>query len=94
MFLLRRSRDDPKTVAWRNQAQGEHLLLPGGSSGSASNGAGYRMCGKCDELDDKIAHHSQLLSLVTDKMARDGIAGLIAEMKKEKAALHSEAEGK
>ncbi|MCK1287021.1 hypothetical protein IVB41_24220 [Bradyrhizobium sp. 44] len=52
------------------------------------------MCGKCDEIDEKIAHHSRLLSLITDKIARDGIAGLIEEMKTEKAALHPEPEEK
>jgi hypothetical protein len=48
------------------------------------------MCGKCDEIDERIV----LLSLITDKIARDGIASLIGEMKTEKAALHPEPERK
>lgn len=38
------------------------------------------MCDKCTELDRKIEHYRSLLSRVTDKMALDGIAGLIAEL--------------
>jgi hypothetical protein len=53
---------------------------------------GLLMCGKCDEIDDKIAHHSLLLSRISDKIARDGIASLIEEVKTEKAALHPEPE--
>jgi hypothetical protein len=52
------------------------------------------MCGKCDEIDGKIAHHSRLLSLITEKIARDGIAGLIEEMKTEKSCSSSETEEK
>jgi hypothetical protein len=52
------------------------------------------MCGKCHEIDEKIVHHSRLWSLITDKIARDGIASLIEEMKTEKAALHPEPEKK
>lgn len=52
------------------------------------------MCSKCEQIDEKVAHYSRLLSHITDKIARDGIVGLLEEMNAEKAALHPEAEEK
>jgi hypothetical protein len=53
---------------------------------------GILMCGKCDEIDEKIAHYNRLLSGITDRIARDGIASLIEEMNAEKAGLHPKPE--
>jgi hypothetical protein len=50
------------------------------------------MCGKCDEINEKIAHHNRLLSGITDRIARDSIAGLIEETNAEKAGLHPKPE--
>jgi hypothetical protein len=50
------------------------------------------MCAKCVELDRKIEHYQRLLSRITDQRTIDGIKGLIASMKAQKAALHPEQE--
>ncbi|CAN7688489.1 hypothetical protein LJR220_006632 [Bradyrhizobium sp. LjRoot220] len=47
------------------------------------------MCEKCTELDDKIEHYKRISTYVTDQLTLEGIAGLIKQMKAEKAALHS-----
>lgn len=46
------------------------------------------MCDKCTELDRKIEHYRSLLFRVTDKMALDGIAGLIAELLAKRGEIH------
>jgi hypothetical protein len=66
----------------------EHFLVSVALFAPPAIAQGMLTCGKCDEIDNKIAHHSRLLSLVTDKIAREGIADLIEEMTTEKAALH------
>ncbi|MGY8677117.1 hypothetical protein Q2941_04795 [Bradyrhizobium sp. UFLA05-153] len=48
------------------------------------------MCEKCDELNEKIEHYRALLSHVTDQLASEGIAKLIADLLAEKVALHPE----
>ena len=48
------------------------------------------MCEKCVELDAKIEHYRMRQSRTDDQMMLDGIAGLIAHMTAEKAALHPE----
>jgi hypothetical protein len=66
----------------------EHFLVSVATFAPPAIAQGMLTCGKCDEIDNKIARHSRLLSLVTDKIARDGIADLIEEMTTAKAALH------
>ncbi|TAI66576.1 hypothetical protein [Bradyrhizobium sp. Leo170] len=48
------------------------------------------MCEKCVEIDEKIEHYRALLSRVTDQLASEGIAQLIADLLAEKVALHPE----
>ena len=48
------------------------------------------MCKRCTELDDKIEHYERISTYVTDQLTQDGIAGLIKQMRAEKAALHPE----
>jgi hypothetical protein len=48
------------------------------------------MCDKCVELDGKIEHYQRLSDRITDQPTLDGIKGLIARMKTQKAALHPE----
>jgi hypothetical protein len=48
------------------------------------------MCKKCTEIDDKIEHYKRISTYVTDQLTLDGIAGLIKQMRVEKAALHAE----
>ena len=48
------------------------------------------MCAKCFEFDGKIAHYQRIAMRITDKLALDGIAGMIKKMTEEKAAIHSE----
>jgi hypothetical protein len=50
------------------------------------------MCDKCVELDGKIEHYQRMASLITDQITLDGIKELIATLKAEKAALHSDRE--
>jgi hypothetical protein len=50
------------------------------------------MCEKCAELDVKIERYRRLASQVTDPMTTERAATLIAEIKAQKAALHSEQE--
>jgi hypothetical protein len=51
------------------------------------------MCKRCTELDDKIEHYKRISTYVTDQLTLEGIAGLIKQIKAEKAALHPEAQG-
>lgn len=46
------------------------------------------MCEKCADLDEKIEHYRAIVSRITDKIAEDGIAELIAELQAKKAELH------
>jgi hypothetical protein len=46
------------------------------------------MCEKCLELDEKIARYLQLLKLVTDKPALDGIEGFLARYRQERAEIY------
>jgi hypothetical protein len=48
------------------------------------------MCEKCTELDDKIEHYKRISTYVTDQLTLEGIAGLIKQIRAEKAALHRE----
>jgi hypothetical protein len=48
------------------------------------------MCEKCNQIDEKIEHYRELISRVTDQLTTEGIAGLIAELLAQKAALHPE----
>jgi hypothetical protein len=52
--------------------------------------SGVSMCDKCVDLDGKIEHYQRMLSMITDQRTIDGIKGLIASMKAQKAALHPE----
>jgi hypothetical protein len=56
-------------------------MLPPGISGGA-------MCGKCTELDDKIAHYTRISTHITDQLTLDGIKRLIEQASAEKTALH------
>lgn len=64
----------------------QHLLITGGPQALACHDA--PMCGKCDELEGKIARYTRLLTYIGDQIAQDGITGLIEKMKAEKVALH------
>lgn len=46
------------------------------------------MCEKCIELDRRIARYTQLSAKVTDEMALDGIAKLLADLQGKKRELH------
>jgi len=46
------------------------------------------MCGKCTELDDKIAHYTRISTHITDQLTLDGIKRLIEQASAEKTALH------
>lgn len=46
------------------------------------------MCERCTELDDKIEHYRRISTYVTDQLTLEGIAGLIKQIRAEKAALH------
>ena len=50
------------------------------------------MCGRCNELDEKIARYKRLAVQITDKLTLDGIEQLIKRMKAEKVDLHGEQE--
>lgn len=50
------------------------------------------MCERCTEPDRKIDYYKALLSRVTDKIALDGIAGLIAKLVAKKSELHRDSE--
>ena len=67
------------------------LLDSGGPVGCRLRKAGWPMCRKCDDIDQRIARYRRISSQISDQLAQDGIAGLIEKLKAEKAALHSEA---
>ena len=46
------------------------------------------MCKRCTELDDKIEHYKRISTYVTDQLTLEGIAGLIKQIRAEKATLH------
>jgi hypothetical protein len=48
------------------------------------------MCEKCDELQKKIDHFERFLAPPIDPLTRQRINSGIAEMKKQKAAMHPE----
>jgi hypothetical protein len=52
------------------------------------------MCGKCSELDSKIAHYKRIAVHITDQQTLDGIASLIKQMTVDKAAIRCEPEMK
>jgi hypothetical protein len=52
------------------------------------------MCGKCSELDEKIAHYRRMAVHITDQLTLDGIAELIKLRTAEKAAIHCEPDKK
>lgn len=55
-----------------------------------SNRNGAAMCDKCENIDEKIAHYRGLASRVTDRIANEGIKGLIDELLAEKNGIHPE----
>ena len=52
------------------------------------------MCRKCDDIDQRIARYRRIASQISDKLAQEGIAGLIEKLTAEKAALHSDTKEK
>jgi hypothetical protein len=52
------------------------------------------MCNKCHQLDQKIAHYRRMAVRITDQQTLDGIAGLINQMTKAKAAIRCEPQEK
>ena len=48
------------------------------------------MCGKCKDIDNRIAHFGELSKRVFDKQTLDGIAAVIAELEGQKRELHPE----
>jgi hypothetical protein len=48
------------------------------------------MRSRAEKIDEKIDHYRALLSHVTDQLASEGIAQLIADLLAEKVALHPE----
>jgi hypothetical protein len=70
------------------------IARTGGRRGCRRQGAVWTMCGKCDEIDLKMARYTRIAAQIGDQIAQDGIAGLIEKMKAEKAALHPEPEKK
>jgi hypothetical protein len=51
--------------------------------------AEFHMCERCIEIDSKIERY-QRLTAFTDQLTRDRIAELVGDLRREKAALHSE----
>jgi hypothetical protein len=50
------------------------------------------MCGKCIELDKKIAHYWQVGAKIIDQVTIDRIEKLILDLQAQKVALHPERE--
>ena len=48
------------------------------------------MCDKCDDLDKKIEHYRRILLSIGDQITVERLAGLIGDLKAQKAALHPE----
>ena len=48
------------------------------------------MCERCAQIDQKLAHYRELSTWVLDKLALDGIRGLIVRYETEKQTLHPE----
>ena len=48
------------------------------------------MCNKCDELDKKIEHYKQILMSINDQITVERLAGLIGDLRAQKATLHPE----
>ena len=48
------------------------------------------MCEQCVEIDKKIEHYRFMASRITDQPMLDGIKQLTAELRVQKAVLHSE----
>lgn len=48
------------------------------------------MCQRCSEIDQKLGHYRELSRWVVDKLASDGIRGLIEKYEAEKRGLHPE----
>lgn len=47
------------------------------------------MCAQCDEIDKKIERFKRIASRSPDKQSKDALAGVIAELEVEKAAIHA-----
>jgi hypothetical protein len=50
------------------------------------------MCEKCSDLDEMIARCQRLLAMVTDRLAIDGIEGLLKSYLAQRHRLHPESE--
>ena len=48
------------------------------------------MCGKCKDIDARIAHFRELSKHMFDKQTLDGIAAVIAELEARKRDFHPE----
>jgi hypothetical protein len=50
----------------------------------------FPMCDKCAELDKRIEHYSLILLSIGDRLTVEGLVALIADLRAQKAALHSD----
>jgi hypothetical protein len=50
------------------------------------------MCEKCVEIDDRIARYRRINEQIMDQQFNDRTKALIAELEREKAALHPDSE--
>lgn len=48
------------------------------------------MCSQCEEIDAKIKRLRDIATRLLDQQTLEGIAGLVAELEAQKAALHPE----
>jgi hypothetical protein len=51
---------------------------------------GSPMCDKCNELDKKIEHYSQILLSIGDQITIERIKAMIGDLRAQKATLHPE----
>jgi hypothetical protein len=48
------------------------------------------MCDQCNKLEEKLSHYHRFLTNRFDPLTEERIKALIAELKRQKAALHPE----
>lgn len=46
------------------------------------------MCGKCNDIDEKIARYKRLSDKVLDRQFEEAVVALVADLEAEKARLH------
>jgi hypothetical protein len=50
------------------------------------------MCDKCTDIDEKVAHYSDLASRLLDQLVLERLEALIADLLRAKETLHPKAE--